>query len=146
MSKKEIFTKSLVTPNEVLSKCFRIGALVYFKDGSYVVKKSDQSDLAMTVGCCIMLSKEADDLFQIIDINKPYPTACSGTELAVPINNIKIRNINTGTVYYCSNINIVNCSGYATEDFKDNEVMYNNTLTTLKTILKASKFGNYQLL
>ena len=51
MSKKEIFTKNLVTPKEALSKCFRIGALVYFKDGSYVVKKSDQSDFAMTVGC-----------------------------------------------------------------------------------------------
>lgn len=61
MSKKEIFTKNLVTPKEALSKCFRIGALVYFKDGSYVVKKSDQSDFAMTVGC--LLSKEADDLF-----------------------------------------------------------------------------------
>lgn len=113
MSKKEIFTKNLVTPKEALSKCFRIGALVYFKDGSYVVKKSDQSDFAMTVGC--LLSKEADDLFQIIDINKPYPTAHLSIE-------------------------------YAVEDFNDNEVIYNNTSTTLRTILKASKFGNCQLL
>jgi hypothetical protein len=67
------------------------------------VKKSDQSDFAMTVGC--LLSKEADDLFQIIDVNKPYPTAHLSIEYAVPINNIKVRNINTGTVYYCSNIN-----------------------------------------
>lgn len=144
MSKKKNFTKDLVTPDEVLSNYFQIGTLVYFKDGSFVVKKSDQSDFAMTVGC--LLSKEADDLFQIIDVNKPYPTAHLSIEYAVPINNIKVRNINTGTVYYCSNINIVNCSGYAVEDFNDNEVMYNNTLTTLKTILKASKFGNCQLL
>lgn len=146
MSKKKKFTKDLVTPNKVLSNYFQIGTLVYFKDGSFVVKKSDQSDFAMAVGCSIMCSEEANDLFQIIDANKPYPTANTDKEIIVPINNIKVRNINTGTVYYCSNINIVNCSGYAVEDFNDNEVIYNNTLTTLKTILKASKFGNCQLL
>ena len=37
MSKKEIFTKDLVTPDEVLSNYFQIGTLVYFKDGSFVV-------------------------------------------------------------------------------------------------------------
>lgn len=146
MSKKEIFTKNLVTPKEALSKCFRIGTLVYFKDGSFVVKKSDQSDFAMAVGCGIMCSEEANDLFQIIDANKPYPTANADKEIVVPINNIKVRNINTGTVYYCSKINVVNCAGSVTEDYEDRKVIYNNTSTTLRTILKASKFGNCQLL
>lgn len=146
MSKKEIFTKNLVTPDEVLSNYFRIGTLVYFKDGSFVVKKSDQSDFAMAVGCGIMCSEEANDLFQIIDANKPYPTANADKEIVVPINNIKVRNINTGTVYYCSKINVVNCAGSVTEDYEDHKVIYNNTSTTLRTILKASKFGNCQLL
>lgn len=147
MSKKKKFTKDLVTPDEVLSNYFQIGTLVYFKDGSFVVKKSGQSDFAMAVGCSIMCSEEANDLFQIIDANKPYPTANTDKEIIVPINNIKVRNINTGTVYYCSEINVVNCAGSVTGDYyEDRKVMYNNTLTTLKTILKASKFGNCQLL
>lgn len=142
MSKKKKFTKDLVTPDEVLSNYFQIGTLVYFKDGSFVVKKSDQSDFAMAVGCSIMCSEEANDLFQIIDANKPYPTANTDKEIIVPINNIKVRNINTGTVYYCSEINVVNCAGSVTEDYEDRKVIYNNTSTTLRTILKASKFGN----
>lgn len=146
MSKKKIFTKDLVTPYEILSDYFQIGTLVYFKDGSFVVKKSGQSDFAMAIGCGIMRSEEANDLFQIIDANKPYPTANVDKEIVAPINNIKVRNINTGTVYYCSKINVVNCVGSITEDYKDHEVMYNSTSTTLKTILKASKFGNCQLL
>lgn len=100
----------------------------------------------MAVGCGIMCSEEANDLFQIIDTNKPYPTANADKEIVVPINNIKVRNINTGTVYYCSNINVVNCAGSVTEDYEDRKVIYNNTSTTLRTILKASKFGNCQLL
>ena len=147
MSKKKKFTKDLVTPDEVLSNYFQIGTLVYFKDGSFVVKKSDQSDFAMAVGCGIMCSEEANDLFQIIDANKPYPTANTDKEIIVPINNIKVRNINTGTVYYCSKINVVNCAGNVTGDYcEDRKVIYNNTSTTLRTILKASKFGNCQLL
>ena len=147
MSKKKKFTKDLVTPDEVLSNYFQIGTLVYFKDGSFVVKKSDQSDFAMAVGCGIMCSEEANDLFQIIDANKPYPTANADKEIVVPINNIKVRNINTGTVYYCSKINVVNCAGNVTGDYyEDRKVIYNNTSTTLRTILKASKFGNCQLL
>lgn len=147
MSKKKKFTKDLVTPDEVLSNYFRIGTLVYFKDGSFVVKKSDQSDFAMAVGCSIMCSEEANDLFQIIDANKPYPTANVDKEIIAPINNIKVRNINTGTVYYCSKINVVNCAGSVTGDYyEDRKVIYNNTSTTLRTILKASKFGNCQLL
>lgn len=147
MSKKKKFTKDLVTPDEVLSNYFQIGTLVYFKDGSFVVKKSDQSDFAMAVGCSIMCSEEANDLFQIIDANKPYPTANVDKEIIAPINNIKVRNINTGTVYYCSKINVVNCAGSVTGDYyEDRKVIYNNTSTTLRTILKASKFGNCQLL
>ena len=133
MSKKKIFTKDLVIPDEILSDYFQIGTLVYFKDGSFVVKKSDQSDFAMAVGCGIMRSEEANDLFQIIDANKPYPTANVDKEMVVP-------------VYYCSKINVVNCAGSITEDYEDRKVMYNSTSTTLKTILKASKFGNCQLL
>ena len=145
MSKKKKFTKDLVTPDEVLSNYFQIGTLVYFKDGSFVVKKSDQSDFAMAVGCGIMCSEEANDLFQIIDANKPYPTANTDKEIIVPINNIKVRNINTDTVYYCSEINVVNCAGNVTGDYcEDRKVIYNNTSTTLRTILKASKFGNCQ--
>lgn len=144
MSKKKEFFRALVTPNPVLYDYFKLGSLVYFKDGSFVVKKSSQSDFDMMVGCSIMRTKEAEDLFQIIGINHPYPTAGTQNDFAVPINNMKVRNINTGTVYYCSNLNVVNCCGQLVEN-QDREVIYRGVSITLKTIIKKSKFGNYQL-
>lgn len=144
MSKKKEFFKSFVTPDPILYNHFTLGSLVHFKNGSYVVKKSGQSDFDMAIGCGIMQSKEADDLFQIIGINRPYPTSGTQNEFVVPINNMKVRSINTGTIYYCSTINVVNCCGPVLEN-RDEEVIYKGVSTTLKTILKKSKFGNYQL-
>lgn len=42
MSKKKEFFKSFVTPDPILYNHFTLGSLVYFKNGSYVVKKSGQ--------------------------------------------------------------------------------------------------------
>lgn len=146
MSKKKEYFKSFVTPDPILCDHFTLGSLVYFKNGSFVAKKSDQSAFGMTVGCGIMHSKEANDLFQIIGINRPYPTSGTQNEFAVPINNMKVRSINTGTIYYCSTINVVNCCGSIVEiETRNTEVIYKGVSTTLKTILKKSKFGNYKL-
>lgn len=82
-----------------------LGTIVKIVDGSWIVGRRGNrycSDfyLASSYSGC------KDHLYQIIYLNKPFPTPKSDTQSAIPINNIKIRSLNTGKIYFCHNGNL----------------------------------------
>ena len=84
---------------------FYLGSIVKIIDGSWIVGRrgnqyTDDFYLASSIG------GYNQHLYQIIDLNKPFPTPKSDTQSAIPINNIKIRSLNTGKIYFCHNGNL----------------------------------------
>jgi hypothetical protein len=82
----------------MLEKHFNIGNLVIFVDNSYVTDEKGK-------GCQLPSFRES--IYQVIDGNKPFPTDNSHSHSCTPINNIKVRDIYDGTIFHCSNINLL---------------------------------------
>lgn len=108
------------TLDELLKTHFKIGSIVFFTDNSYVVNELGKSAYPTLDGGL--------GLFKIIDANKPFPTDNKHShDTCLPINNIKVRDIVTGKIYYCSNINILSILSHMSVDVeskKENTVIY----------------------
>ena len=78
-----------------------------------------------------------NEIYKIIDGNKPFPTAevFNYCNYICPINNIKVINIVTGKIYYCSPINLISIQHGFNEEGKP-EVVYNGTKLSIDQVFK----------
>lgn len=123
----KMFDVSLILHNH-----FNIGDIVKIVDNSYIIDESGNPAHPILT--------EKDCVYQIIDGNKPFPSDKGMLEIIIPINNMKIRNLNTGSIYYCSPVNCVSLMQ------AKNEVKINGNTVSAEHILHHSAFGNVELL
>lgn len=113
--------------NYALSDFIRLGTLVIFVDNSYTTDINGQK----------VLPSFDEGIFRVIDHNKPFPTSLPGfvPSYCTPINNIKVRNIYTGKVYHCSNLNVKSIEhGYVLGGGSEPCVVYRGQLKTVKDV------------
>lgn len=116
--------------NGVLEDYFQKGTLVKLIDGSYMTNENGEHVFAAYHG-----TEGHDHIYQVIDGNKPFPTAANESCGSYSYwNNMKIRSINTGLTYHCSKINIRSVEGARKVIYKGKEI-------SITTIIENSEFG-----
>ena len=123
-----------------------LGAVVVAVDGSWVMEKTKGSDL-QEVAICSPCYEGKDHLYQIVGVNKPYltPEKRVTKSIASPINNIKMRDLTTGKIFYCSNLNIRNITWGNLFDKGVASCKYNGEYRDIKDLFKEVKFYDKSL-
>lgn len=112
--------------NCILSDFIKLGTLVIFIDNSYATDiKGNKA-----------LPSFDEGIFRVIDNNKPFLTNRTGSipSICSPINNIKVRNIYTGKVYFCSNLNLQSIQHGNVLGNSEPCVIYRGQLKTVKDV------------
>lgn len=134
--RKEDFTFS-----SILSRHLCLGSVVFIKDGSWMMKKEGKSAVR-TNGLAIGRNCGAEP-FQIIGVNKAYPTDLYLNDVATPINNIKVQNLLTGDIFYGSNANFKSIShGFQNRTDKSEYCILFGKMMLMPDALKEYKFYN----
>lgn len=93
--------KSDVTIKEGSQCSIEIGSRVIIKDGSYSMSVTKDGVRHTSLGL-------SDHVFEVVDINKPFPTEEGILDVLRPINNCMIRSTEDNSIHFCSNLNIRN--------------------------------------
>lgn len=107
-------------PSDFAEKLITIGSKVMIIDGSYMIKEDriDEND-PLAINNDGNPIGHSEDVFEVLDINKPFPTRYMGSDWLEYHNNCKIKNTRTGEIWYCSKINIKNTESVFSKDKGD---------------------------